>query len=379
MMKSELLFLIRARTQIPSRRRQLDSPSVEPVTEPVKDGERVGPQKFGPAPASPLRRVLPRPQPVLLAGVFAFGGGGGAQALDPLLPPGENFSLVNWKLTLPDAGATEIFPAQLTNGYSHPTFFSTGADGAMVFWCPVTGGVTSGSSYPRAELRELLVESNDNVNWTTGGAHTLEAQCRVLQTPSSGKVVIGQIHAFGAAAQPLVKLQHDNGLVEALVKISPEAEADATYPFMTVALNTPISYRLHLTNGWLTITVNSSNQTVNIFQNHPAWAGQSFYFKAGSYCQDNVGPEPEGALVSFYQLNVTHTGDPHLAGAGLNSSRRFGFNLLAYTGQTYAIQQSPNGRDWTDVFTNPAPGSFNFLDPTPAAAACQFYRARQFP
>jgi hypothetical protein len=328
---------------------------------------------------SPARRSLPKPQPMLLVGAFAFGCGNVALALDALLPPGGNFNLSCWKLTLPDAGATEVSAPQLAAGYTNAAFFYTGADGAMVFWCPVTGGVTSGSSYPRSELRELLVSTNDNVNWTTRGTHTLEAQCRVLQVPSSKKVVIGQIHAFGGNAQPLVKLQYDNGMVEALVKISPYGETDTDYPFLPMALNTLISYRLQVTNGLLTITVNNSNRTVNLLQNHPAWANQSFYFKAGSYCQDNLGLSPEGARVSFYQLTVTHTGDTHLASAGLNFNRQFGFNLLAYNARTYAIQRSASGLDWMDVFTNLAPGSFNFLETTPATAPRRFYRARQFP
>src|SRR5689334_23501229 len=87
-----------------------------------------------------------------------------ARALDPGRPPGGNFDLSHWKLTLPDASASELSAAQLVAGYTNASFFFTGPDGAMVFWCPVTGGTTSGSSYPRSELRELINPSDDNVN-----------------------------------------------------------------------------------------------------------------------------------------------------------------------------------------------------------------------
>ena len=69
--------------------------------------------------------------------------------------PSDNFDLSHWSLTLPDQGASVITPAQLTAGFTNSWFYS-GADGAMVFWCPVTGGTTSASDYPRSELRELL-------------------------------------------------------------------------------------------------------------------------------------------------------------------------------------------------------------------------------
>jgi hypothetical protein len=380
-MKSELLFLIRARTQNTARHQQFraaGSTGRKKIFPPATDKKRVPAQKLN-ITESQLWFVRPRHQPILLASAFALGCVNITLALDSFLPPGGNFNLSGWKLTLPDPVATEIPASQLGGGYTNGAFFYTGPDGAMVFWCPVTGGVTSGASYPRSELRELLVATNDNVNWTTRGTHTLEAQCRVLQVPSSKKVIIGQIHAFGGNAQPLVKLQYDNGMVEALVKISPYAEADTNYPFMPVALNTLISYRLQVTNGLLTITVNLSNQTVNLLQNHPAWAKQSLYFKAGGYCQDNLGTNTEGARVSFYHLTVTHSGDMHLATEGFNSSRQFGFNLLAYDAQTYAIQRSSNLFEWADVFTNPAPGSFNFLEIGTAPASQRFYRARQFP
>lgn len=318
--------------------------------------------------------------PSVLSGcVLAFGFAGSAPALEPGLPPGGNFNLSRWKLTLPTAGAPEISAAQLGAGYSNSNYFYTGPDGAMVFWCPVTGGTTSGSSYPRSELRELLVSTNDNVNWSALGTHTLDAQCRILQVPSTKKVIFGQIHAFGEEANPLVKLQYDDGIVEALVKLSPSSGTDAEHPFMPVALNSPITYRLQLENGLLTMTVNGSNRTVNVVQTDPAWAAQGLYFKAGSYCQDNLGTAAEGARVSYYQLQVTHTGNTHIAHQAFDASRKFGFNLLAYDAGTYAIQASSNYFDWTDVFTNAGTGSFNFTDFSPTLSSRRFYRARKLP
>src|SRR5664280_1045336 len=94
-------------------------------------------------------------------------------ALNPGNPPSGNFDLSHWKLTLPVDGsgttngtATEIHTPQLVAGYTNAFYFYTGPDGAMVFWCQVTGATTSGSDYPRSELRELLNPDDNSVNWT---------------------------------------------------------------------------------------------------------------------------------------------------------------------------------------------------------------------
>src|SRR5262249_9479022 len=56
------------------------------------------------------------------------------------------------------------------------------------------------------------------------------------------------------------------------------------------------------------MTVNGSNRTVNIIQKDPGWTNQTYYFKAGSYCQDNSGTSSEGARVAFSQIDVRHSG-----------------------------------------------------------------------
>jgi mannuronan 5-epimerase len=227
-------------------------------------------------------------------------------SLDPQKAPGRNFDLSHWKLTLPDAAGSEISSVQLAAGFTNSEFFYTGPDGAIVFYCPVTGGTTGGSDYPRSELREVLDPNSNLVNWAAFGTHTLNARCKVTQVPSSGKTIIGQIHSFTGNAQPLIKLQFDNGTVEALVKNSPNATNETDLTLARVGLSNAIAYQIKLENGLLSLSVNGSNQTVNVFQTDPSWSNQTFYFKAGNYCQDHSGPTNEGAVVSFYQLNVAH-------------------------------------------------------------------------
>ena len=143
-----------------------------------------------------------------------------AWALDPAQPPGSNFDLSHWYLGLPidSSGGTSgtsasISVVQLVSGYVHPSYFYTGTDGSMVFWAPVNGATTSGSSYPRSELREQIVPGDNYSNWSGYGTHVLSAQCKVTQVPSVGKVIIGQIHSYSRKARPLVKLQFFKGRI----------------------------------------------------------------------------------------------------------------------------------------------------------------------
>lgn len=229
---------------------------------------------------------------------------------------GEKFDLSHWKLTLPiDASgsnqgkAVEVSSADLADGYTHADYFHTDANGSVVFWSPVTGATTENSDYPRSELREMLDPRDPGVNWTADGIHILDATCRVTEVPSSRKVIIGQIHSYSGKAKPLIKLQFYKGRIEALVKVSPNSGKDRKLTFPQVGLDNEIVYRIMLQDGVLTLNVNGTAQTENIFENDSDWAHQTFYFKAGAYTQDNKGPQTEGARVMFSRLSVAHDGD----------------------------------------------------------------------
>jgi hypothetical protein len=240
-------------------------------------------------------------------------------ALDPRFPPGHNFDLSHWYLTLPDANASTISPVLLSAGFTND-HFETSSDGAMLFWCPVTGGTTSGSDFPRCELRELLDPADNRTNWSGYGRHVLNAQCKVVKVPSSKRVVIGQIHSFLGDAPPLVKLSYNNGLVDALVRLDVTSLSDVRFPLAVVGLSNVINYQITLRDGILSIGVNGSSLTTNVFQADPAWQKQTFYFKAGNYCQDNSGATNEGAMVSFYSLSVQHSATSLITITGATAS-----------------------------------------------------------
>lgn len=233
--------------------------------------------------------------------------------LDPTKPPSGNFNLTTWNLTLPigpDEDPTVIPTQTLVGPYTLAPYFTTGADGAMVFWAPVTGSTTEGSSYARSELRET--DTNGQLyNWSVGdGTSTLSATVAVYQVPSTGKVVIGQIHSK-SAGQPLVKLmyQYDSvaktGQIVAQLRATPTSDTNSYVVATGVPLNTQFSYQIQVkADGSFDVLINGVSKLP--LKLDSSWNSQTLYFKAGSYVQDNSGNSSEGAKVSFYALTASH-------------------------------------------------------------------------
>jgi poly(beta-D-mannuronate) lyase len=208
-------------------------------------------------------------------------------------PPGQNFNLSNFQLQTPFASGSSVQvisqPALAT--YTSSVFY-TAADGAMTFWCPVNGATTGGTSYPRSELRDLN-------EWPVSSTHTLTATCRVLQQPSNGNTIIGQVHG-NISGTELCKLRFSNGTVEAGVK--PQLGGAETRLFIgNYSVGATLNYTIKVSNHLLTVTVNGSTVTHSL---NSSWDAETrYYFKAGTYPQDNVGTSSEGSLVAFYALS----------------------------------------------------------------------------
>ncbi|MGH8354253.1 MAG: polysaccharide lyase family 7 protein [Pseudomonas sp.] len=217
--------------------------------------------------------------------------------------------LAIWNLTLPvGSPATVIETSVLAQGYQDPYFESS--SGVIFFWAPVTGSTTENASYPRSELRETFADGQLR-NWTYPSADNfLRASLTVDQVPSTGKVVIGQIHAY-QSSYPMLKLEYQyssttkTGKIVAKVRGTP---GDSPIQVITVAQGVALSqrftYSIHLTpGGTLSVNANSYNWSSKL---DPAWAPKPLYFKAGMYVQDNSGLETEGGKANFYKLEVEH-------------------------------------------------------------------------
>ncbi|AJO81155.1 polysaccharide lyase family 7 protein [Pseudomonas chlororaphis] len=217
--------------------------------------------------------------------------------------------LATWNLSIPvGSPPATIDTPKLVSGFKDQYFHSD--TGTLFFWSPVTGSRTANAIYPRSELRETYADGTLR-NWTYPEAdNLLYATLAVNQVPSSGKVVIGQIHAYNST-KPLVKVEYQYktstqyGNIVAKVRMRPD---DAESRVITVAENVPLdrefSYLIHLSpGGALGISAAGYQWDTQI---SATWSDKPLYFKAGVYVQDNTGYTSEGGQVTFYKLDIDH-------------------------------------------------------------------------
>ena len=240
-----------------------------------------------------------------------------AAALDPHLAPSRNFDLTHWYLGLPvDASGgfsgrpLNIKTSELGAGYSNPSYFFTGPDGAMTFRVPWNGANSSGS--PRCEFRETHADGS-HFDWTPpseGGTHVLEATCTV-NAVGKGKVAIGQIHGKEPNI-PTVILRYDNTksspLIYVTVKKHPQDPvSQEQHDFPGVPLRARIQYQLKMvaTEDTLKLYVTVNGRTASFNMTDLKWLKTSQYFKAGAYY--TVPEKGMTAEVAFYDLKVRHS------------------------------------------------------------------------
>jgi hypothetical protein len=216
--------------------------------------------------------------------------------------------LATWNLSIPvGSPATTISTPKLVAGYQDEYFRS---GNTLFFWAPVTGSKTDNAVYPRTELRETYA-SGAVYNWTYAQAdNVLRASLEVDQVPSTGKIVIGQIHCYGST-EPLIKLEYQykeklgNGNLVAKFRLTPTSEPQVIQIATGVLLNARFTYSLHLTPaGNLTVNAADMQWTAKL---DSTWNGKMLYFKAGVYTQDNTGYATEGGAATFYKLEIAHT------------------------------------------------------------------------
>lgn len=278
--------------------------------------------------------------------------------LDANKPPSQNFDLSTWKLNTPENNgsglAKTISVSEMNNGYEDDEYFYTGADGGMVFKCPIDGFKTSANtSYTRVELREMLRGTDTSIstqgvnknNWVFGTAPDADKNAaagfdgemtatltvnHVTTTGSSshiGRLIIGQIHANDdEPIRVYYRKLKDNDLGSIYFAHEPtDGNGDeqwhdvigsrsnsAANPEDGIALNEKFSYTIKVVGDLLTFTVMREGkddvvQTVDMQNSGFNVSGQYMYFKAGIYQANNTGDADDYAQVTFYALEKSHT------------------------------------------------------------------------
>jgi hypothetical protein len=219
----------------------------------------------------------------------------GAENLSPSRKPGQNFNLKGFKLQLPverGNGVEEVlFPALST--YSSDYFYTDNKTGAMVFWVPTDGAHTSGSKYPRTELR-------DTKDFTISTATTsLAVTLAVLQTPQRNNIVVGQLK--GESDQP-IELRWIEGSVVASVKTAyKQAGVENLKIVSGLKEGAKFSYSMAVEHGLVVIKVNDVEKKLNFDK---SWDADKVYWKFGNYCQDNSKSPNNAAKVAVFAFTL---------------------------------------------------------------------------
>lgn len=117
--------------------------------------------------------------------------------------PANVLDLTNWKLNLPvdaSGGTTgvsrEVKQPELATFIMNPFFHNNADNTGVIFQANTGGATTSGSGYPRTELREMTSNGTVNASWSsTSGTHTMEIDQAITHLPVvKPHIVVGQIH-----------------------------------------------------------------------------------------------------------------------------------------------------------------------------------------
>jgi hypothetical protein len=215
--------------------------------------------------------------------------------------PAKVLDLTNWKITLPIGTAespTEIVQSPLATYKLDPWFVVAG--GGVRFRAPVNAPTTSGSNYPRSELREMSNNGKDKASWGSndGKTHTMTIEEAVTHLPfKKNQVVAGQIHDDSDDIM-VIRLEGSNLYVN--------VDGKNIYTLTSsYTLGTRFSIKFEASGGKTNVYYNG-NLVYTLDKNY-----DNAYFKAGVYTQSNCSKEDVCSSdnygeVTIYSLSVLH-------------------------------------------------------------------------
>ena len=216
--------------------------------------------------------------------------------------PSDILNLTNWKIQLPigDEESPDEVKQPALDTYKVSPWFVPAADcQSVLFRAAVNGVTTSGSGYPRSELREM--NGSSNAAWSsTSGTHTLVVDQAVLQLPNDKPhLVVGQIHD-GEDDVSVFRVEGTSLYV---------TNGDTTHHKLVTSnlqVGTRFQVKFVVSGGQIKAYYNNTLQTT---------ISKSFtgaYFKAGAYTQANcTNSSPCSASnygeAKLFGVTVTHS------------------------------------------------------------------------
>lgn len=220
--------------------------------------------------------------------------------------PSRIMDLTNWKLTLPTGDfekPTEIKQPQLDKFGADPWFIINQNRNGVRFRSSVNGATTTGSDYPRSELREMTDNGKSNASWSSSsGAHTMFIEEAITAVPLKKKhVVAGQIHDD---SDDIIVIRLEDQELMINVDGDNKYTLDSNY-----VLGRRFTVKFIVRNGKTEVYYNRS--AIPVYTLDKDYSGA--YFKAGAYTQSNCSKEDPSDCndanygeVVIYQLIVSH-------------------------------------------------------------------------
>jgi hypothetical protein len=214
---------------------------------------------------------------------------------DSTVLPGKVLNLSNWKLTLPVCTKANGNPDEVKqpalNTYTDADYFFTSKDNqAVTFRANAGGATTSGSNFPRSELREMMNDGKEQASWSSAsGTHTLFIDQRITHLPDVRKqMVVGQIHD---ADKYIIFFRIEDNKLLLSVNGGDRETLDDNY-----ALGTRFNVKLVVSNNVTKCYYNGDLK----YTYNGSFGGA--YFKAGAYVQSSCKGKKQtpGELCSAY-------------------------------------------------------------------------------
>jgi hypothetical protein len=221
--------------------------------------------------------------------------------------PASVLDLTNWKLNIPldednDGQSDEIKQPKLNTYSITPWFQNNENNTGVVFRANCGGTTTSGSGYPRSELREMINNGKNGASWSSDeGAHIMEIEQAITHLPKvKPHIVAGQIHDA-----------HDDVIVfrlEGKKLFIDHNGDDGTVLTKNYEPGTKFKVKFEVSGGQVKSYYNDA--LVETYPVHFSGA----YFKAGAYVQSNCQGKKKVAgescdaygEVVIYKVSVTH-------------------------------------------------------------------------
>ena len=228
----------------------------------------------------------------------------GLTAAAAITPPASLLNLTSWDLQLPLAdgkGGVVTIPAKDLGTYSSQFFFANDTDSSAVLWCPINGAHTSGSDYPRSELRQ-------RPDFSFSGTHVLNVTMAMLSVPSgSKKVTIGQVHVDGISRACSIVSEFEYAAGGKLV--NNVRTADCKDLQFTVGSTVPLGELFSFSLSIVGQTLRVWTSVGSLPDYEWPWMNTSvpIYFKSGAYVQQAGNSSLDGGSVKVTALTTSHS------------------------------------------------------------------------